>query len=506
MSRWNLCWLLGFIGVGLVSLSLAYTAPTREAKLQQKHENLKLVVDVLEEVQGKYVKELSPDKVRELVENMVNGGLERLDQHSSFINAEEYKQFMKQSKGRFGGIGIRIGMDRVGRVIVESPMVGTPAYEAGVLAGDIIMKVDGFSTENLSMKQVVEKIQGEPGTKVKLSVLHEGAKKLSDGVDLEITRAEINIDSVLGDRRNPVNLKEWDFWVDPALKIAYIRLVAFTETTTAELTKVVEALQKLGMRGLVLDLRGNPGGLLRSAVEVSSMFLPEGKRVVTTKNRNGREEVYNSRAVEGHTPANYPIAILINRYSASASEIVAAALQDHFRAIIVGERSYGKGSVQNIIPMEGGASALKLTTASYWRPSGRNIHRFPESKEEEEWGVRPDKGYEVKLTDEERLEYARERRDRDVVRRQDAEGQKENGDKKKAESFKDRVLDKAVEYIKGELNKAAAPAAAPGAIPGGASNANPALLPQDNRNTQVPEAALDAAWDNSRAGYCPHRA
>src|SRR5262249_8739464 len=156
----------------------------------------------------------------------------------------------------------------------------------------------------------VEKIQGEPGTKVTLTVLHEGAKKLSDAVDLEITRAEINIDSVLGERRNPTNLKEWDFWIDEASKIAYIRLSAFTETTTTELTKVVDVLQKAGMRGLVLDLRGNPGGLLRAAVEVSSLFMPEGKRVVTTKSRSGREEVYNSRPVENCAPGtSYPIAI-----------------------------------------------------------------------------------------------------------------------------------------------------------------------------------------------------
>src|SRR5262249_55235968 len=227
---------------------------------------------------------------------------------------------------------------------------------------------------------------------------------------------EISIDSVVGEHRNPINLKEWEFWVDPLHKIAYIRLVAFTETTTAELTQVVGALQKLGMRGLVLDLRNNPGGLLRAAVEVSSMFLPEGKRVVTTKSRTGREEVYNSRAPAGTRPAtSYPIAVLINRYSASASEIVAAALQDHLRAIIIGERSYGKGSVQNIIAMENDTTALKLTTASYWRPSGRNIRRFPQAKDEEDWGVKPDKGYEIKLSDEERLEYLRDRRDRDIV-------------------------------------------------------------------------------------------
>lgn len=451
MSRWNLGWLLGVTITAVVGLSLTYSAPSRDNSIRRKHENLKLLVDVLDEVQQKYVKELDGDKMRDLVENMVTLGLERLDPHSSFINPEEFKQFQKQSKGRFGGIGIRIGLDRAGQVFVESPMVGTPAYEAGVLAGDLIVKIEGQNTDGMPLKKVVESIQGEPGTKVKLSVLHEGGKK---PVDLEITRAEIAVDSVLGDQRMRDNLKEWDFWVDPQTKIAYVRITAFTETTTAELTKVVAALQKQGMAGLVVDLRNNPGGLLRSAVEVSSLFLPEGKTIVTTKGRNNqKEEAFTSRSVNPNvdTTKAYPLVILLNRYSASASEIVAAALQDHLRAIIIGERSYGKGSVQNVIPMENQTSALKLTTASYWRPSGKNIHRFPDSKEEDEWGVRPNDKYEVKLTDEERIDYMKGRRDRDIVR---VPGQDVKQEEKKKE-YRDKVLEKAIEHIKSELAKQA---------------------------------------------------
>jgi carboxyl-terminal processing protease len=483
MSRWNLGWLLGLSSVALLGLSLTFSAPTRASDLQKKHENLKLLVDVLEEVQQKYVKELDADKMRELVENMINGGLEKLDQHSNFINADEYKQFTKQSRGKFGGIGIRIGVDRANQIFVESPMVGTPAYEAGIMAGDLILKIDGKTTENMALKKVVDTIQGEPGSRVTLTVLHEGTKT---PVDIDINRAEIKVDSVLGDQRQKTNLKEWDFWIDPDSKIAYVRITQFTETTTAEITKIVDALQKAGMKGLVVDLRNNPGGLLRSAVEVASLFLPEGKSVVTTKGRGGvKEDAYNARHdnPDMQPGTYYPIAVLINRYSASASEIVAAALQDHLRAIIVGERSYGKGSVQNVLAMEGGTSALKLTTASYWRPNGRNIHRFPDAKEEDEWGVKPDKGYEVKLTDEERLEFYRWRRDRDIVRRPGEEapkktaedtkddGAKKNaepsllppvppreGDKKdngakKKEPFRDRVLDKALEYLNGAVKK-----------------------------------------------------
>jgi carboxyl-terminal processing protease len=461
MSRWNLSWLLGIATVSLVSLAVLQTVPARSSSLQSKHENLRLLVDVLEEVQQKYVKDLDKGKMRELVENMVNGGLERLDQHSSFINAEEYKQFRRQSTGKFGGVGIKIGLDRVGQLLVESPMVGTPAYDAGILAGDIITKIDGKSTENMPLKKAVEMIQGDPGEKVVLTVYHEGSKK---PVDIPIVRAEIHIDSVLGDTRVPEDLKKWDFMMDKVNKIAYIRVTAFTETTVEELTKVVDQLQKAGVCGLVLDLRNNPGGLLRSAVEVSSMFLPEGKRIVSTKGRNHKDETYDSRPSRNGLPpqTSYPITILLNRYSASASEIVAAALQDHARAVVVGERSYGKGSVQNIIPMENGISALKLTTASYWRPSGKNIHRFPDAKDEDEWGVRPNEGYEVKLPDEERLEYYKWRRERDIIRRpgqappkaKESEKAKE-GEKGKAKApFKDRVLEKALEYLRGEIRKA----------------------------------------------------
>lgn len=476
MSRWNLSWLLGITAVTLIGLSLTYSAPARNGQLNKKHENLRLLVEVIEEVKDKYVKDLSEEEMREFVEDMVELALERRDPYSGYLNPREFQDFKKQSRGKFGGIGIRIGVEpKTGQIFVESPMVGTPAYEAGIMAGDLIVKVDGAKTENLSLKKVVEMIQGEPDQKVTLTVLHEGSKK---PVDIDIVRAEIVVDSVLGDRRLENNLKEWDFWVDPATKIAYIRLVAFTETTAADLTKVVEKLQKDGMSGLVIDLRNNPGGLLRAAVEVSSLFLPEGKRVVTTKGRNHKEETFDSKSIPNVRPSGYPVAILINRWSASASEIVAAALQDHLRAVIIGERSYGKGSVQNIIPVESGASALKLTTASYWRPSEKNIHRFPTSKTTDEWGVKPNKGYEVELSDEERIEYYKDRRERDTVRRKGDDPKKlsdknGNSDKKdKAESkkksgpFNDRVLDKAMEYIRAELKKGAANAQAPAVRPG----------------------------------------
>src|SRR3989442_12678930 len=201
MSRWNLSWLLGLTALALVGLSLTHLLTVTHgapAQLLKKHENYKLLVDVLEEVQSKYVKELDAEKLRDLVENMITGGLEKLDPHSSFINADEFRQFQQQSKGKFGGVGIRIEVDRAGQIVVQSPMPGTPAYEAGIQAGDIILKVDGKATDTLSMKKVIEMIQGDPGTKVSLTVLHEGAKKPET---LEMNRAQIVVASVIGDRR-----------------------------------------------------------------------------------------------------------------------------------------------------------------------------------------------------------------------------------------------------------------------------------------------------------------
>jgi carboxyl-terminal processing protease len=404
---------------------------------------------VLHEVRNRYVTEVSPQRERKLVEDMINGGLERLDPHSTFINNRDLKQFNRTSKGKFGGIGVQVGYDRNNRglLTVISPMVGTPAYEAGVLAGDIILKIDGKNADSMRLDEAVDMIQGDPDTTITLTVLHDGGK---EPVDIPIRRSIIKVQSVLGDRRK--ENKDWDYYLDDKSRIGYLRITSFSETAAAEVRQIIIAQQKEGLRGLILDLRNNPGGLLRAAVEIADMFLTEGK-IVSTRGRYQQEEIIEARP-EGTMllPAErYPIAVLINRNSASASEILAAALQDHHRAVVIGERSFGKGSVQNIIDLENKSSALKLTTASYWRPSGKNIHRFPDSKETDEWGVKPDAGYEVALKDEERLEFLMDRSERDIIR-----------DKKTTEAkpgkkpHVDKVLQKAVEYINGKAEKAMA--------------------------------------------------
>ena len=380
---------------------------------------------------------------------MINGGLERLDPHSTFINNRDLKQFNRTSKGKFGGIGVQVGYDRNNRglLTVISPMVGTPAYEAGVLAGDIILKIDGKNADSMRLDEAVDMIQGDPDTTITLTVLHDGGK---EPVDIPIRRSIIKVQSVLGDRRK--ENKDWDYYLDDKSRIGYLRITSFSETAAAEVREIIIAQQKEGLRGLILDLRNNPGGLLRAAVEIADMFLTEGK-IVSTRGRYQQEEIIEARP-EGTMllPAErYPIAVLINRNSASASEILAAALQDHHRAVVIGERSFGKGSVQNIIDLENKSSALKLTTASYWRPSGKNIHRFPDSKETDEWGVKPDAGYEVALKDEERLEFLMDRSERDIIR-----DKKTTEAKPGKKTHVDKVLQKAVEYINGKAEKAMA--------------------------------------------------
>jgi carboxyl-terminal processing protease len=458
MSRQNLAWLLGIVSVSVLSFVVAIHVNARDQDLD--YDNVRLIVDVLHEVRSRYVYKLTPERERKLVEDMLNGGLERLNPHNAFINKQEYKQFTRRSKGKFGGIGIHLGYDPNGhgQLTVISPMVGTPAYKAGVLAGDVILEIDGKSTKEMRIGEAIEMIQGDPGQKIEMKVRHE------DGETAEISmeRAEIKVPSILGDQRKADNINEWEFFYDKEHRIGYVRLIEFSETSADELRDVVKQLKKDEMRGLVLDLRGNPGGLLRSAKEISNLFLSEG-RIVSTRGRDGDDEAFDAdpRQTLLGPESGVPMAVLVNRYSASASEIVSAALQDHKRAVIVGERSYGKGSVQNIIQMERGQSALKLTTASYWRPSGRNIDRHPDSKETDEWGVKPDKGFEVELSPEKRAEFLRWRNERDIVRDRKRPAKKdekktEKKDEKKEEKkpFVDEVLQRAVDHLKQQIKKA----------------------------------------------------
>jgi len=471
MPRRNL---LSIVMVGVLNLVCLQASRGANPK-DEMMELYGLFVDAVEQVEANYV---HPVDRRALLESALQGMLHELDPHSSYINTSEWKQFRRQIEGRFGGIGIQVGSDRdTNRLKVIAPMVGTPAYNAGVLAGDVIMEIDGTSTEGMNADKAVEVLTGRPGTSVKLAVLHEGDEKPET---LTMNRAIIDVPSVLGDKRKPND--EWDFMLDKEKKIGYVRITSFIQNTTQELKKALSELKAEGMRALILDLRNNPGGLLGAAVEISDLFVEKGM-IVSTKGRNTISKAYEAQKDGAYE--ELPVAILINRNSASAAEIVSACLQDHDRAVIVGDRSYGKGSVQNIIDLDDGNSVLKLTVAAYFRPSGKNIHRFKNAKDGDEWGVSPNNGLKVELTPEQFVAWAKGRLERDLVTtgkrkpkaqesskpegekkddattETEAEKKPEGSDASKAEKkeenkeaakpFVDLQLDKAIEVIKEKL-------------------------------------------------------
>ncbi|WP_237226995.1 S41 family peptidase [Rubinisphaera sp. JC750] len=421
----NAAWLLCLC----LSTTLIWTHVSHAAEQDDNYELMRLFVDTFEEIDDNYVKDIDR---RDLVEAAIQGMLAKLDPYSNYISPDDLASFEQDVQQEFGGIGIQVHFDPEHReLIVMTPLPGTPAYEAGIRAGDRIINIEGKDVVEFELGKelstAVLLLKGAPGEKVELTVRHEAtgpdqkseaaqAKEESeDDVDpnvetLEITRDVIRVATVMGDRYNPDGT--WNFMIDEENRIGYVRLSHFSRNSAAELQDALKELEKQDVQGLILDLRWNPGGLLTSAVEICDMFVDSGK-IVSTKGRNTQERTW--RAKRRGTFKDFPMAILINRFSASASEIVSACLQDHDRAVIVGERSWGKGSVQNVIELEEGSSALKLTTASYHRPSGKNIHRFPKAKPEDEWGVMPNDGFDVKLSNQEMLDYRKFRSERDVL-------------------------------------------------------------------------------------------
>jgi carboxyl-terminal processing protease len=378
--------------------------PKANASHDDYYELFKILADTMDQVERNYVKQVDR---RELVEAAIQGMLGKLDPYSSYINPNELSNFRTTVENEFGGIGIQPAPDN-GPLRVFSPLVGTPAYRAGLLAGDRIVAIDGKSTAGIKLDEAVRRLKGEAGTQVTLTVIHPGSGQEQK---LTITREIIHVDTVLGDHRGPDD--RWDFMLDRDRRIGYIRLTAFSRDTARDLRKALEQLRADGLRGLILDLRSNPGGLLNSAIEICNLFVSQG-RIVSTSGRNSPERIWNAHGKDRFS--GFPMVVLVNRYSASASEIVSACLQDHKRALIVGERTWGKGSVQNVIELEGGRSLLRLTTAHYVRPSGKNIDRPSHPKESDEWGVIPDPGYRLELDDEELKLLTSDRWERDVVR------------------------------------------------------------------------------------------
>lgn len=314
------------------------------------YELLNLFGEVLERAKMSYVEEVSDKK---LIESAINGMLVALDPHSSFLDGQSFKYMNQQTKGKFGGLGIEVTMEQ-GLVMVVSPIDDTPAFKAGIKPGDFITHIDGEQVMGMSLNDAVDKMRGKIGAKVKLTIRRVNQKP----IELTIKREEIKIRSVKSELKDDV---------------AYIRITSFTEETDKMIEKALEKAKKDSknkLKGVILDVRNNPGGLLEQAVGVSDLFLDKGE-IVSTRSRNPEDTVkYTAQA--GDIAKDLPIVVLINDGSASASEIVAGALQDHKRAIILGEKSFGKGSVQTVVPL-GSYGAMRLTTARYYTPSGRSI-------------------------------------------------------------------------------------------------------------------------------------
>src|SRR5467141_1801180 len=323
-------------------------SPTNSA---ETYKQLNLFGEVFERVRAEYVDEVSDDT---LVESAINGMLTSLDPHSNYLNTKNFNDMKVQTRGEFGGLGIEVSMEN-GLVKVVSPIDDTPAARAGLKPGDLITHLDGEPVQGMTLPEAVEKMRGPVSSEIKLTIRREGR----DPFDVKLIRATIRIQSVRSHLEGD--------------NIGYIRVTTFNEQTDTGLNNAMKNLkQQAGNKlvGVVLDLRNNPGGLLAQAVAVSDAFLEKGE-IVSTRGRRGEDaQRYNARA--GDIAAGLPMVVLINGGSASASEIVAGALQDHHRAILLGTRSFGKGSVQTIIPLAG-HGAMRLTTARYYTPSGRSI-------------------------------------------------------------------------------------------------------------------------------------
>ena len=370
-----------------------------QADAATDYQQLQKFSRVMEMVRRAYVEDVSDEK---LIDGALSGMLSSLDPHSTYMDKDMYKQMTVDTKGEFGGLGIEISAAE-GGIRIVSPIEDTPADRAGVKAGDLIIKIDDELTRDMSLSEGVKKMRGKPGTSIVLTVFRKG----NDApLEIKIVRAVIKVKSVKSDMLAP--------------GYAYLRITQFQERTGSLLEKQIKGLRKRSggkLTGAVLDLRNNPGGLLNQAVEVSDMFLDKGN-IVSTKSRAGKNLSFDARP--GDALHGLPLIVLINHGSASASEIVSGALQDHHRAVLVGTKSFGKGSVQSVVPLNDG-TAIKVTTALYYTPSGRSIQAT---------GIDPDIKVEQVLRKPEDVSESK----RPLVSERDLKGHLANGNKKKTKA------------------------------------------------------------------------
>jgi carboxyl-terminal processing protease len=371
MNREKIAWTVSVVLLAV----LAFQIPGTLAQRDDDYSFVRTLVDIHRRVADNYVDPVNESKLNE---GAIDGMLSELDPFSVYIPPAQQEGFDRMLEGSFQGVGIQLDQKDNGQIEVVTPIDGSPAFKAGVEAGDIILKVNGDSVENLHLTDLIKKIGGPLGTQVSLTARHTTGEE----VTLTMKREEIVVPTVKGYERKQDN--SWDYYVCDDPKIAYVRLTQFTEESYDDLRGVLEKLQADGMKGLILDLRFNPGGRLDQAVKIINMLLPKGRTIVVTRGR-ARSEQRQVSDGKDELP-NFPMIVLVNEHSASAAEIVSGSLMDNKRAVVVGDRTYGKGSVQEVIPLDEKGGELKLTVAYYYLPSGRLVHR---RKGATDWGVRP---------------------------------------------------------------------------------------------------------------------
>src|SRR6266446_4693801 len=412
----------GTVGVALVINLLIgarmYLHAAQSNEKDSAYPSLELFSYVMEKVRSDYV-DGQKLTYHDLVYAAMKGMLNTLDPHSEFMEPDKYKELQNDTQGTFGGLGIVIST-KDNYITVVSPMEDTPGFKAGILSGDRFLKIDGKSTEKMGLEDAVKNLRGDPGTEVTMTVYRPSSNQM---LDYKLMRSVINIDMV-----KDINGKK-EFPLSEN-KIGYVRLVQFGEKTNEDLEAALKKLRGQGMQALVLDLRWNPGGLLDQAVDVCEKFLPRGELVVTTEGRNPTQSSTRRAMGHGDELKNLPMVVLVNLGSASASEIVAGCLQDLKRAIVLGEKTFGKGSVQSILPLQDG-SALRLTTAKYYTPSHKVIH---------EQGITPD--ILVPITDEE---------EHDILLKRTPGGVEslDEKDRDRVSAARDPQLDRAMDLLKG---------------------------------------------------------
>jgi carboxyl-terminal processing protease len=415
-SSFKIIWIVIFV----FSLNPCYLHAQKEEKLDPDlfYQDFEEFISIIKEIQNKYVDEVG---LRALLMNAYKGMLAGLDPYSQFIDSKNLEELKIETEGEFDGLGIEV-MIKDGFLRVLTPIVDSPAFRAGVYIGDVIIKIDGKSTKNISIREAIEMLRGETHTEVTITVIHEGE---SEPVDITIERAKIHLNSIRGTRI-----------VDEEGKIGYIAITSFQDNTIDDLDAAVKELEEQGMESLILDLRFNPGGLLNIAVGMADKFITKGV-IVSTKGRH-KSQQHEYKAHRSKTYKNFPLIILVNNGSASASEIVAGAVKDHRRGLLLGTKTFGKGSVQSLLPIKNKKSALKLTTAKYYTPSGTLIHGV---------GIEPDIKVPITRKGVRGLHRHLARVNAEDIRAKNGKEPVETNDDK--EKFVDVQLSRAIDVLKG---------------------------------------------------------